>query len=187
MFFLTKDLSKAIMARFRLCNNFLNNKKEVNRALYVLSNFVQNLNISLFPDSDPLIWNIEDLNLKSILKYRKHSSIIAIKSKYRYASSFILVEINETDIGKDISNLNGNKDSQNLHIPTKVIKQNSNIFSRFLCTNFDSSIKTSKFPRSPKLGDITISIKKVKMIKKNYRLVSTLRSLSKLSERCIFI
>ena len=55
MFFLTKDLSKAIMARFRLCNNFLNNKKEVNRALYVLSNFVQNLNISLFPDSDPSI------------------------------------------------------------------------------------------------------------------------------------
>ena len=76
------------------------------------------------------------------------------------------MEINETDIGKDISDLNGNKDSQSLHIPTKVIKQNSNIFSRFLCTNFDSSIKTSKFPQSPKLGDVTISIKKVKMIKK---------------------
>ena len=97
------------------------------------------------------------------------------------------MEVNETDIGKDISNLNGNKDSQNLHIPTKVIKQNSNIFSRFLCTNFDSSIKTSKFPQSPKLGDITISIKKVKMIKKNYRPVSTLRSFSKHSERCISI
>ena len=96
------------------------------------------------------------------------------------------MEVNETDIGKDISNLNGNKDSQDLHIPTKVIKQNSNIFSRFLCTNFDSSIKTSKFPQSPKLGDIKISIKKVKMIK-NYRPVSTLRSLSKLFERCIFI
>ena len=33
--FLTKDLSKAIMKRSRLCNEFLNNKREENRILYV--------------------------------------------------------------------------------------------------------------------------------------------------------
>ena len=33
--FLTKDLSQAIMKRFRLRNKFLNNKTEKNRTLYV--------------------------------------------------------------------------------------------------------------------------------------------------------
>ena len=35
MFFLTKDLSKAITERSRLRNKFLNNKIEENRTLYV--------------------------------------------------------------------------------------------------------------------------------------------------------
>ena len=54
------------------------------------SNVVQNLNIFRFPDSDTLILNIEDSTLKAILKYKKHPSIIAIESKYRYVSSFQL-------------------------------------------------------------------------------------------------
>ena len=66
------------------------------------SNVVQNLNISRFPDSDPLIRNIKDPALKAILKYRKHPSIIAIESKYRQASSFSFVEVNEANIEKVI-------------------------------------------------------------------------------------
>ena len=54
------------------------------------SNVVQNLNIFRFPDSDTLILNIEDSTLEAILKYKKHPSIIAIESKYRYVSSFQL-------------------------------------------------------------------------------------------------
>ena len=91
------------------------------------STVVQNLNVCLFLDSDPLIWNTEDPNLESILKYWKHPSIISIESKYRYASSFILVEVNETDIEKDILKLNGNKCSQISHIPTKVINGYTNV------------------------------------------------------------
>lgn len=32
--FLTKDLSKAIMKRSRMCNNFLKNRTEENKALH---------------------------------------------------------------------------------------------------------------------------------------------------------
>ena len=39
-------------------------------------------------------------------------------------------------------------------MPTKVIKKNS-VFLSFLCTSFNSSIKTSKFPQCLKLADIT--------------------------------
>ena len=57
------------------------------------------------------------------------------------------MEVNKTDIGEEILNLCGIiKASQNSDMRTKVIKKNSDIFSSFLCTKFNSSIKTSKFP-----------------------------------------
>ena len=49
-------------------------------------------------------------------------------------------------------------------MPIKVIKENLDIFSRFLCTSFNSSIKTSKFPQCLKLAGITPTCNK----KKNY-------------------
>ena len=95
--------------------------------------------------------------------------------------------VNETDIKKEILNLNRNKTSQNSDMPTKVIKKNSNIFSSFLCTNFNSSIKTSKFPQCLKLADVTPLYKKGKNDQKeNYRPESNLSNLSKIFERCIF-
>ena len=108
------------------------------------SNVVSNLNISRFPNSDPLIRNIKDPTLKAILKYRKHPSITDIESRYKDVSSFNFAEVNEGDIEKEVFNLIGNKPFQNSDIPTKVFKENSDIFSIFLCTSFSSPIKTSK-------------------------------------------
>ena len=72
------------------------------KVLYTFfSNVVQNLSISRFPDSDPLIQNIMDLSLKAILSYKKHLSVISIV----YSISF--VEVNRVDIEKEILNLNG--------------------------------------------------------------------------------
>ena len=71
----------------------------------LFSDVVQNLNISRFPDSEfnpDLIRNIKDL--KAILEYTKHPSTIAIESRYRDASSFSFVEINDADIDKEILN-----------------------------------------------------------------------------------
>ena len=120
---------------------------EANKVLKTFfSNVFQNLNIARFLDSDPLIRNIKDPTLKAILKHRKHPSIIVIESSYRDVSSFSFVEVNEADIEKEILNLNRNKAYQNCDMTTKVIKENSDIFSSFLCTSFNSSIKTSKFP-----------------------------------------
>ena len=57
------------------------------------------------------------------------------------------MEVNKTDIGEEILNLCGIiKASQNSDMQTKVIKENSDIFSSFLWTKFNSSIKTSKCP-----------------------------------------
>ena len=72
-------------------------------------------------------------------------------------------------------------------MPTKVIKENSDIFSSFLCTSFNSSVKTSKFPECFKLANITPLYKKGKIDQKeNYKTVCILPNLSKIFETYIF-
>ena len=45
------------------------------------SNIVQNLDISRYSNDEPLVSNTNDANLKAILKYRNHPSIITIQNK----------------------------------------------------------------------------------------------------------
>ena len=107
------------------------------------------------------------------MKYIEHPGIIAIESRYRDVSSFSFVEVNEGDIEKETSNLNRNNTSQNSDMSTKATKENSDIFSSFLCISFNSSIKTLAFPQCFKLADITPLYNKGKNDQKeNYRLVS---------------
>ena len=44
-------------------------------------NIVKNLNISQYSDFDPIIEKVKDPTLKAILKYKKHPSILAIRTK----------------------------------------------------------------------------------------------------------
>ena len=78
MFFLTKDLSKAIMARFRLCNNFLNNKTEENRALYAKQ---RNYCVSLLRKTNECIaTNLDEKNVTDNKRLRK---IVNLSGKWR--------------------------------------------------------------------------------------------------------
>ena len=83
--------------------------------------------------------------------------------------------------------LDANKASQNPDTPIKLLKENVDIFSNFVCTSFNSSINMSKFPENLKLGNITPAYKKGKKhIKENYRPESILSNLSKIFEKHIF-
>ena len=80
-----------------------------------------------------------------------------------------------------------NKASQSSDIPTKIIKENVDIFAEFLWKSINSSIKSSTFPSCLKLADVTPLHKKGKKDKKdNYRPVSILPTLSKCFEKCMF-
>ena len=65
-------------------------------------NIVKNFNISQYPDFDPIIENVKDPTLKAILKYEKHPSILAIRTKSNRNSAFslkgIIVKEIETEI-----------------------------------------------------------------------------------------
>ena len=151
------------------------------------SNIVQNLGISRYSNNEPLVSNTNDATLKAILKYRNHPSIIAIRSKCKDKGNFNFIEVDQKQIEKEILKLDVNKASQSSDIPIKVLKENSDIFSNFLCNSFNNSIKLSTFPEILKHADITPLYKKGKKdIKGNYRPVSILPNLSKIFEKCMF-
>ena len=153
----------------------------------LFSNVVQNLNISRISNEEQFINCIEDRTLKAILKYRKHLSIVAIRNKCKNKGSFSFVGVDKKEIEKEILKLDANKASQNSDIPIKLLKENVDIFSDFVCTSFNSTINMSKFPENLKLADITAAYKKGKKdIKGNYRPVSILPNLSKMFEKHIF-
>ena len=86
-------------------------------------------------------------------------------------------------IEKEILKLDKTKASQKTDISTRII----DIFADFLCTSINSAIKSSGFPSSLKLVDVTPMHKKGrKDMKKIFRPVSILPTLSKIFEKCMF-
>ena len=257
--FMTKQLSKEIMKRSRLRNNFLRNRTEENKILYdrqrnycasllrkskrrhyenlniknvtdnklfwisvkpllsdksrlrdrinisekgkilktesetaeslnsFFSNIVKNLNILRYSEFDPVTENIADPTLKAIFKYKDHPRILAIQSNCE-KEAFLFSDVNIEDIKKDILKLDKNKASQHSDIPIKIIKENLDIFADFLCTNINSSFKSSSFPSCLKMADVIPLHKKGKKdLKENYRPVSFLPVFSKVFERSMFV
>ena len=79
------------------------------------------------------------------------------------------------------------KASQDSDIPTRIIKDNVDIFVTVLLTEFNKSLKLSRFPHSMKSANITPVFKKNdRTDKTNYRPISIFPNLSKIFERCIY-
>ena len=123
---------------------------------------VKNLNISQYSDFDHIIENVKDPTLKAILKYEKHPSILAIRTKCNRNGAFSFKEVSFKEIETEIRLLKLNKASQYSDIPTKIIKENSDIFSSFICESTNNSIKSSIFPSCTKHADVTPLHKKCK-------------------------
>ena len=72
-------------------------------------------------------------------------------------------------------------------IPTKVVKENLNIFATFLAKDINKFIRKGELPAKLKTTDITPAFKSGdKHDKSNYRPVSILPILSKVYEKCLY-
>ena len=151
------------------------------------STIVMNLGISRPNDFDPLSENIRDRTIQAIVKYRDHPSIVAIRNKCSRTPYFIFPNVSAEEITKEIRKLDPSKTSHDNDIPTKIIKENADIFSEFICMSVNHSIDNNIFPSTLKLANITPVFKKGSAnSKENYRPVSILPNLSKIFERCMF-
>ena len=151
------------------------------------SNIVQNLDIQQYNVDDLICENINDPLLKAIVRYRNHPSIVAIKKFCNSKSHFSFKNVQKEEILKELNNLNINKATQNTDIPTKIIKENSDIFGDFIFSNLNCCINTSAYPSLLKRANITAVHKKdSKSEKNNYRPASILSNISELYERIMF-
>ena len=138
------------------------------------SNAVKNLKIPEFSDSNPLAENTPHPIFKAILKYENHPSITAIKNA-RNGPSFYFCGVSVNDVFKEIKRLKAKKATQITDIPVKILKENADIFSAYICDFLNETIRSGKYPAILKNGDITAVFKKgFKASKENYRPVSIL-------------
>ena len=155
------------------------------------SNIVGSLNIPEYITNGPISDNITDFIIKLIVKYRKHPSILTIgevcnKRKKKHAG-FSFSKVAKDEIFREILNLDVSKACEDTDIPSKIIKENADIFANFLHSSFNTSVTNSEFPSVLKQANITPAFKTgEKYSKDNYRPVSILPNVSKKFERCMF-
>ena len=124
--------------------------------------------------------------LNAIKTFEKHPSILKIK-KLNSGCRFSFKNVSLEDVKKVTRGLDITKASQLLDIPTKIIKQNADIFSEFFFVNINHSISNSTFPEQLKWADVKPVFKKnSRTDKENYRPVSILPNISKIYERCLY-
>ena len=119
-----------------------------------------------------------------IEEYKKHPSILAIK-KISKNNIFYFQKVSYED--KEIQNLDASKACQDTDVPTKIIKNNSDIFGDFIYQNFNDAVDTDIFPNVLKNANVSPVFKKgSRTCETNYRPVSILPNISKIYERCMY-
>ena len=124
---------------------------------------------------------------KAIEKYQNHPSIKVIREDIDTINNFSFDLINPESISKITNNLDTSKATQQGDIPTKVIKDNKDLFSYFISASFNNAVNKGVFPDELKHADIKPIYKKTsRNEKENYRPVGILPNLSKIFERWMY-
>ena len=90
-------------------------------------------------------------------------------------------------VSKIINNLDTSKATQQGDIPTKIIKDNKDLFSYFISASFNNAVNKGVFPNELEPADIKPNYKKEsRNEKENYRPINILPNLSKIFERCMY-
>ena len=124
------------------------------------STIISNLNILEYPVSDPISNDVSDPVLKSVLKYKDHPNIKAIEKISKLSSLFKFFNVEKSEILNEIVNLDASKSCQDTDIPTKVIKENANIFADFNHPAINATINKNGFPSFWKLADVIYTFNK---------------------------
>ena len=84
--------------------------------------------------------------IATILKYKRHSSILKIKEKFKNHELFSFYHVNCNKMLKIIENIDSKRATQQGDIPVKIIKENKFTFSKILSEMFNFYIDNNNFP-----------------------------------------
>ena len=147
------------------------------------SKVVDNLNIEGF---ERLFSNLNLIISNIIGKFKNHPSVQKVKENVNIEAKFHIGNVSESMVQIQISSLNKKKATTFNNIPTRILVENSDIFSPFIIDIYNNSEAKLEFPPTSKLVDITPAHKKGDMtIYNNYRPISIL-PISKIFERNMY-
>ena len=150
-------------------------------------NIVPSLKISPNENYDTDVGNDNEPILNYINKFKNHPSIKVIKSRKKEEQTFTFSYVSYEEVLNEIRKLQTTKTTQQNDIPTKILKENSEVFARYFHKNINVCIENSIFPSDLKVADvIPVFKKKSKTSKDNYRPISILPNTSKINERCLY-
>ena len=143
---------------------------------------VRSLNVE---PNEYFLCDMENLNNPvdiAIRKFENHPSVQAIKQNISVNKDFYFSNTEVSDILKETTALNNKKNGTFGNIPTKLLKEVSDICAPALNDIWNNEIITQKcFPNNLKLADVTPVFKKEDAsLLKNYRPVSVLLVVSKI-------
>ena len=146
------------------------------------SDSVKSIKIPKFSKTGPLAEILSDPTLKAILKYKNHRSIVAIRNANNN-SFFYFYEVSIEEVYEEIWKLSPRKSAQSTDISIRVLKENADILTDYICGFFNESIKNSTFPSILTNANITPVFQKgYKGSKENYRNVNIWSVTSKFFE-----
>ena len=94
--------------------------------------------------------NISDPIIKLIVKCRKYPSILTIgevcKERKKKHAAFWFSKVAKEKILRDVLNPDVSKACQDTNFPSKIIREDADIFASFLHSSFNTSVTNSEFP-----------------------------------------
>ena len=147
---------------------------------------VKNLDIDRESHTTHVIHS-QNLVDNAIKMFIDHPSILRINTSKKDWQTFCFQHTTEISAQNLINNLDTSKSYQKHNIPPKILNVNSDICTRFLCTDINQCIDKGIFKGNLKHADITPIYKKGDRLEKlNYRPIRILPTLSKIYEKVLY-
>ena len=125
---------------------------------------------------------MKDPVARAIEKLKTESALI-IKEKNFQGNRFSFAGVSQSEIEKEIKNLNVKEAKTQKNIPPKVLKTSATVTPEILQQLFNQALTTIKSPSHLKNADLTLVFKKNNPLSnENYRPVSVLPVISKVFE-----
>ena len=144
----------------------------------------ETLNIEKAPTSE-IIEPFSHPVIDAIKKFRLHQSILKIRQINKESDTFEFRPFEPTEVWDEINRLNTTKKTSG-DVPTHILKLTSDLSFSAVTKLANEMVQQSTFPDELKLADVSPVFKgSDTALKNNYRPISVLSSLSKVSERLL--
>ena len=144
-------------------------------------NIVPSLKISPKENYETDVGNDNEPILNYINKFKNHPSIKVIKSRKKEEQTFTFNYVSYEEILNEIRKLQTGTTIQQNGIPTKFLKENSEVFARYFHKKINVCIENSIFSSDSKVVDVTPAFRN-----KSKTSIIILLNISKVYERCLY-